>query len=102
GGIRGFHVTGVQTCALPISPSTTSGTAPGTTCPASWMRTRYWSDQKYGAVAGAGTGTPVSSVRAAVFACSTALLQCSMRACRPRWEERRGGDGGQGRRSQTG
>src|SRR5690606_39860128 len=28
-GIRDFHVTGVQTCALPISPSRASKRAPG-------------------------------------------------------------------------
>src|SRR6266511_4472647 len=42
-GIRDFHVTGVQTCALPISPETektsVSPTYSVTVLPASWGRT---------------------------------------------------------------
>src|SRR5579872_7596176 len=49
-GIRDADVTGVQTCALPISrctgPSATASTAPGNDCPASWTWTAWRSEER--------------------------------------------------------
>ena len=64
-------------------PSTTRTSSPSRRQPANWMRTPYWSDQKYGTAGGTGTSLP-SSAATAVAGCSSACVQCSVRTGRPR------------------
>ena len=43
------------------------------------MRSPFWSDQKRGSSAAGGAPTPASSVRAAAWPCSTAVIHCPTR-----------------------
>src|SRR5579883_2959703 len=60
-GIRDFHVTGVQTCALPISPG---GSRPCTT--ACVRRRATWPTRSVSARAGSPTGGDIVRMRRSV------------------------------------
>src|SRR5690606_39384108 len=76
-GIRGFHVTGVQTCALPISRASDLASS--------------WDGTAGAAIALAGAATASSGgVAAATF---RDRADSHRRTCNSRSEERRGGKG---------
>src|SRR5690606_16401195 len=69
--IRDFHVTGVQTCALPISWSWTKGGRLRVTCwrgraarSEAWSRVAFTSSRASAAWAGAGALAPMARARA--------------------------------------